>query len=187
MDQGILTWVVDHRTPWLDHLAFFLKDVGQSPVSVVAVAMATLIATFRTRQWAWGLGMVLAASGAIVASALAKAIVQRPRPPVDDALVVAHGWSMPSSVAMLCAALGVALVAGWDTGGRPHQRSSIAIVVGVAALFGWAVVYLGAHWASDVIVGWALGAAIGAASVAVARPVVADVRRRRRRRAGATG
>ncbi|MFN8018573.1 MAG: phosphatase PAP2 family protein [Acidimicrobiales bacterium] len=187
MDQQLLDWIVAHRTAWLDHVAFALKDIGQSPVSDVAVVLGTLIATVRRRQWAWGLGMCLAAVGALVVSALGKAIVARPRPPLEDALLKAHGWSMPSSVALLCAALGVALIAGWDTGGRPHRRSSIAVVVAIAAVYGWAVVYLGAHWVSDVLVGWALGIAVGAASVVVARWVVDEVTRRRPRPGAVSG
>ena len=170
MDQSLVDWVVAHRTAWLDHLAFALKAIGQSIVSFLAVVVTTAVVTFRRRQWAWGLAVTYAAVGALVASAVGKAAIRRPRPPRSLALLDADGWAMPSSVALLCAALGVAVIAGWDGRGRPHRWWSVAIVVATAALFGWAVVYLGAHWPGDVLVGWAVGIVVGAVAVAVSRP-----------------
>lgn len=177
IDERTMRFIVDHRTPVLDDVALVLMHVGQSDISSVVVVLATLAVTVRTRRWSWGIGVCIAAVGALVVAKVGKLLIQRPRPPVADAMVVAHGWSMPSSVAVLCAAMAVAAVVGWtdpQPGGR--RRGAIAVTV-LALIFGWAVMYLGAHWLTDVLVGWALGALVGLAAVPLGRWVATLLQR----------
>ena len=169
MDSDALTFIVDHRTPVLDDVALFLMYVGQSWASVVLVILAILLITVRNRQYSWGVGVCVAAIGAVVVAAAGKAIIDEPRPPFELALVAARGSAMPSSVAVLTAAMAVAAVRGWvEPSERGHRRAVLA-AVSVVALFGGAVLYLGVHWLSDVLVGWALGIAVGLAAVPLGR------------------
>lgn len=178
LDDRVMQLVVDHRTPLLDDLALLLMHVGQSDLTALALILVTLAVTVRTRRWTWGAGVCVAAAGALVVAGIGKALVGRPRPAVADALVVAHGTAMPSSVAVLSAAMAVAAVLGW-TDPRPggRRRGALAVAI-VAAIFGWAVIYLGAHWLTDVLVGWVLGAAVGVAAVPVGRAIAEGLQRR---------
>ncbi|MEY4784732.1 MAG: hypothetical protein RIR41_2667 [Pseudomonadota bacterium] len=99
-------------------------------------------------------------SGAIL-SALLKLGFDRPRPDLIAHLSHAYSSSFPSGHAMLSAVtyltLGVLLA-------RAHERRRTKIIVmtyGVTltVLIGLSRIYLGVHWPTDVMAGWALGAA----------------------------
>ncbi len=98
-------------------------------------------------------------SGAIL-SALLKLGFDRPRPDLVAHLSHAYSSSFPSGHAMLSAVtyltLGVLLA-------RAHERRRTKIIVmtyGVTltVLIGLSRIYLGVHWPTDVMAGWALGA-----------------------------
>jgi membrane-associated phospholipid phosphatase len=57
----------------------------------------------------------------------------------------------------------VLIVAGLRTGRLAGRLLAAAMAV-VVVVVGAALVYLGAHWASDVVTGWVLGVGLGAAS-----------------------
>ena len=99
-------------------------------------------------------------SGAILSSLL-KLGFDRPRPDLVAHLSHAYSSSFPSGHAMLSAVtyltLGVLLA-------RAHERRRTKIIVmtyGVTltVLIGLSRIYLGVHWPTDVMAGWALGAA----------------------------
>ncbi|MCU1499150.1 MAG: hypothetical protein JWM47_3103 [Acidimicrobiales bacterium] len=164
-----MDFIVEHRSSGLDEVALFLAAVGRSAISTVVVVVATLAAAVRRRQWAWGAAVSLAAIGSVALAAVGKALIERPRPPSSQAILVAHGSSMPSSVALLCAGMATAAVLGWEPPAHGRRRVALAWVSVVALVFGAAVVYLGVHWISDVLVGWGLGCAVGAAAVPTGR------------------
>lgn len=96
---------------------------------------------------------------AVLAYDVMKPLVDRPRPP--QALVPVSGRSFPSGHAagsMLYVAIGVVLARP-----APGFAARVGLVlagVGVAAVIGATRVMLGVHWASDVLAGWGLGAAV---------------------------
>ena len=101
-----------------------------------------------------------AGSGAIL-SELLKLGFDRSRPELVAHLSHAYSSSFPSGHAMLSAVtyltLGVLLA-------RAHERRRTKVIVitygiTLTVLIGLSRVYLGVHWPTDVLAGWALGAA----------------------------
>jgi membrane-associated phospholipid phosphatase len=62
------------------------------------------------------------------------------------------------------------LMAPWWRSRALHRLAAAAGIVGCLAV-GAAMVYLGGHWLSDVLVGWALGAGVSAAVMLLSRRV----------------
>ncbi|MCA1738568.1 MAG: phosphatase PAP2 family protein [Actinobacteria bacterium] len=111
-------------------------------------------------------GAVLLATvfGTGVLSELFKLLFQRERPPASLQLVPEAGYGFPSSHAVTAVAVGAAvwyvlsLRPSESRGGSWQAKARIGFaVVIVALLVGLGRVYMGAHYPSDVLAGWALG------------------------------
>ncbi|MFP5020352.1 phosphatase PAP2 family protein [Pseudonocardia phyllosphaerae] len=97
-----------------------------------------------------------------------KQLLDRARPPAELQVVRETNESLPSGHATMAAAAVTALVlAVW-----PHvaaRARAVLVLLGAAwvTTVGLTRIYLGVHWASDVLAGWTLGAGIAVAGVAV--------------------
>jgi undecaprenyl-diphosphatase len=161
LDLRLLSWIADHRSAVATRVARTLMDGGNSAV-VVGITVAVVFLIGITVGQMGAMWIVVASGGAASAIATAlKALVDRPRPPADLALVVPSGSSMPSTVAALTAGIAVALV--WAPRWPRRLRRIVAVLlVLLVVVIGTAMVYLGAHWATDVLVGWIIGTLIAA-------------------------
>jgi undecaprenyl-diphosphatase len=156
-DPRVLAFFTGHRAPWLTSLAKVLTWLGSSLVLwPVAVVAGLGLWRWRRRRLPAVLP-ALALAGAWAGSLLIKGLVGRPRPPVADRLAVVHSSSYPSEHAAQALAtwgmLALMLMAGRSARARALLAAGavlIAFVVGLTRL------YLGAHWMSDVLGGWAL-------------------------------
>ena len=164
LDDEIMRFVAAHRTPALTWLADAVQTAGDSRQVVGVLGFAAFAVVVALRAWRVG----AAAVGALVAAWLAvdalKPVVQRPRPDAALAVLPLDGWAMPSGHAARLAAVSVAVLvaARWSASG--DRRAAMALAGGVVVAnvaVGVFMVYLGAHWPTDVLAGWALGAALG--------------------------
>ncbi len=160
IDPPVWQWMVDHRSPALTGPAIFVTDIG-STVSMSVIAVGTIVFLLIKRRRGDALLVAVVAAGAGLLVTLGKATVGRQRPPADYRLVTETNESFPSGHALASAAiLGVVLVVL-----LPSVRSRAAriwIVVGVGLFvvaIGLSRLYLGVHWATDVIGGWVTGLA----------------------------
>jgi undecaprenyl-diphosphatase len=166
----------DLRVDWLVDVAKMVTTLGSmwvvGPLCVAATAV--LVAW---RRWAPAIALVAGTVLVVVADQIAKAIVDRPRPP--GSLVETSGASYPSghaaqSIAWIAVAVLLLRFVPWLAG-----RAVVVIVaIGIAIAIGLSRVYLDAHYLSDVIGGWGLGATIYAVCGIVAM-VVAHSRHNR--------
>lgn len=161
-DEWLLRWIDQHRVAPVTSFTRALMDIGTSTVFFAACAVVGLALVVVFRAWRPGTAVVLAAGLAGQASGMLKDHIQRVRPPLDLSLVQIDGYAMPSSHAAVTSAVAVALVVSvsWRSSGQ--RRAAAAVLVAGVVLVAASMVYLGAHWATDVLAGWALGSLIGA-------------------------
>jgi undecaprenyl-diphosphatase len=154
---------------WAEELARDVTALG----SVGVLTFVTLAgAGFLLLQRRRGLALYLIASvaGATVLSSLLKSGFERARPDLVAHEQVITTASFPSGHAMLSAVtfltVGALLASAQSGVGMRAYVLSLATLLCVAV--GASRVYLGVHWATDVLAGWTLGAAWALACWAVA-------------------
>ena len=164
-DQAVLAWM--QPTPgdprgdwWLEEAAADLTSLGG--ISVLALfGTIALVFLILQRKHLSALLLVLGVAGGVALSEGLKAVFGRERPPQAFQAVDTLNASFPSGHALLSAVfyltLGVMLTRAFP------KKQLKAFVLGAAilitVLIGLTRVYLGAHWAADVLAGWSVGAA----------------------------
>jgi undecaprenyl-diphosphatase len=175
-DGAVTRWFVRHREPWLTTIMRTVTTFGSSTVLIPLVIVSGLALHRRRRSWLPLVTLAAAQAGSIALYDTIKLLVHRPRPSVGPLVATASGYSFPSGHATQSMAvyvtLALVLSARRDTRTR---AAAVAAAVIITLLVGVSRVYLGVHWTTDVIAGWALGAA-WLAALATATRIVAGRR-----------
>jgi membrane-associated phospholipid phosphatase len=124
-------------------------------------------------------GWAIALAGAGLLNQALKAAFARPRPAFDEPLHVASGWSFPSGHAQATFVLvGMASYLGWRLARTTPRRLAIVSLASAWAIaMGFSRMYLGVHYLSDVVAGFAAGTmwlavCISGLEIALRRPRV---------------
>lgn len=165
METRILLAIHEHAGPLLDALFGVSHTLGSRAFLTVLVLSAAVIHGLRGERreaLAW-LGVGVAT---VLAIETIKGLVARPRPELWPRLVNQGGSSFPSGHAIAAAAF-YPLLAWVLTRHRPRLlpvafslAAALVILVSVGRL------YLGLHWPTDVLAGWAIGVMESTAAVA---------------------
>lgn len=163
VDDSVARWCAAHRSDALDHLVVWLAS---QDVLVGFIAVASLVA-IALSMWFGGwipfARVVLVLVAVSVVTGYLKPVFDRARPPADLALYHVGGSAMPSSHALMTSAVVVAVVmADWWVSPR-LRRATLVVGMAGCVVIGAAMIYLGVHWLTDVLVGWAIGVGLTAA------------------------
>ena len=165
---------------WLKEAAADITSLGG--ISVLGLfALIVIVFLLSQRKWLSSLLLVVGLAGGVVLSEGLKAVFERARPPAAMQAVETINASFPSGHALLSTVFYLT-VAVMLTRAFPRERFKVFVLgVGIlmALLVGLTRIYLGAHWATDVFAGWAVGAAWAMALWLVAYGVARWQKRRR--------
>lgn len=152
IDRSVFDAMLALRNPLADRLMAGLASIGDAQVLLPAAAMALGFLVWR-RRWIAAAHWLAALAFGFALTSLLGAVVEMPRPPTAPA-----GFGFPSiPVTMTTTTFGffaVLIAREWPGRRRvwPYLVSGL-----VVALLGFARLYLGAHWLSDVLAGMLLG------------------------------
>jgi membrane protein DedA with SNARE-associated domain/membrane-associated phospholipid phosphatase len=159
IDVSLLEWFHRHQTPLGVTIFGAITWLG-SPIFITTVGLLTSAILARRRLWIPLLSWVLALAGDGALESVLKHAIQRPRPIYASAFLHGNSFSFPSGHAMgslvtygMCAYLAATFWA---------RRRSTRVVVSAAAFvlvvaIGLSRLYLGVHYFSDVVAGYAAG------------------------------
>jgi membrane-associated phospholipid phosphatase len=145
-------------TSWAEHVA----NLASTRTALIVTIVAALVLLVR-RRWHSAIALALVFPVTQGAVQLVKLIVERPRPAANNAsLAEAQGFSFPSAHSATSVAV-YATIAFILIRASRHGHSRVAIASLATALviaIGFSRVMLGAHYPTDVLAGWTVGALV---------------------------
>jgi undecaprenyl-diphosphatase len=176
-DQRVLRLADQLRSDALVDVAKVVTALGSLPVAIALVVIAGAV-LIRRGEPRYALALASGLALTFVAVHLSKDAVGRSRPP--HPLVDADGAAYPSGHAAYAITwIAVAVALSRVLPGPASRLGFLAVSVAIAAVVGLTRLYLRAHYLSDVVGGWGLGAFIFAVCGAVAL-IVGHVRNNER-------
>jgi undecaprenyl-diphosphatase len=175
LDRGITAWIQGHDTEYGERIFYWVSWIGAQGLVIILVAATAWLVKRGDRLAA--VALVAAGAGGGALNALLKMIFQRDRPVFASEFITRHTYSFPSGHAMeSIAGLGMLAYLLLPRVQRPlHRRLLVIGTVVLIGAIGVSRVYLGVHYVSDVVGGYAAGGVWLLACMAAYR----EVRRRR--------
>lgn len=145
---------------WVEELGRDLTALGGVAVIVLLTASVTAFFWLSSMRRAAAY-VALASLGAVLLSGVLKQAFDRPRPDLVPHNSHVYTSSFPSGHSTMAAAayLTVGMVASQFASRRRLKALIIGVAMFVTVAVGVSRVYLGVHWPSDVLGGWAVGVA----------------------------
>lgn len=173
LDGPVQRFFVAHREAWLTPPMRAITNLGNAALLIGIVLAVGLVWGWKRHTWRPLALLTAAYAGAWVLSNTVKTLSHRPRPPAAQAIGRWTGYAFPSGHAThatavygMLAALLAAATPSWTR--KVTWWTAAVLLVG---LVGLSRLYLGAHWLTDVLAGFALGGAWLFAVLSAARTV----------------
>src|SRR5690242_59525 len=157
-DVTVANLLHQHATATTTELAKGITRLG-SPVTIGVWGLLVAMILLTRKDYLTAGGWVAALLGGGLLDGLLKQIFHRPRPTWDVPIITAQGFSFPSGHAMgSLVAYGMLAYLVWLALDRTWERVTLAgCTLVLVLLIGLSRMYLGVHYFSDVIAGYAAG------------------------------
>jgi undecaprenyl-diphosphatase len=157
LDAAVIAWRNLHRSSAATAFMRFMTFVGD-PASISVLGVVAVVLLLHSKRPHQAATVAAGLIGGWLLNELLKRLFHRVRPP-QPWLTTASGYGFPSGHAMVSAAFFLVL-AGCLSDGLAAGRRLLLVGAAVllSALIGMSRVYLGVHYASDVMAGFVAGA-----------------------------
>lgn len=156
-DQILAEALHQNATPTGTRIFTLITRLGDGTTLAVGGMVVGAILLAR-RRWHLLAGWVAALAGGGALNAALKALFQRARPDLANPFYDAMGWSFPSGHAMgSLIAYGMVTYVLVLNLRRPWAEIAVTVMVALVLLIGFSRMYLGVHYFSDVVAGYAAG------------------------------
>ena len=154
-DEPLLLFAQSMASDGLDRWFLFFSAIGYA-WGVVPVDIGLVVVLFALRRWRQGLFAALATGGSGLLNMGCKRLFERDRPGLWESIAPETTYSFPSGHAMGSMTLALVLVVlSWHTRLRWWMLAAMTVFV---PMVGLSRVYLGVHYPSDILAGWAAAA-----------------------------
>lgn len=155
-DRSLSVAIHGLESPFMNFTMRLFTTIGSLKV-VIVVLVPIVVEAIRRRDRRAAYSLLGVAVASEILNWVLKHLVGRPRPTLFEEIVTLHTYSFPSGHAMTGAAvygmIGVVLARE-----HPRLRWPLAIAVPtLVVLIGFSRIFLGVHWPTDVLAGWAAG------------------------------
>jgi undecaprenyl-diphosphatase len=157
VEGDILLWIHTWTGPTADAAFWLSHQLADLRFCTVLVSLACLWHLWRGERAESLLWLVLGLTTLGLLESL-KELLARPRPHLWPGLIPQSGFAFPSGHALASATFYPLLAREVARRWPRARRLAWALAVGLALFIGVGRLYLGVHWPSDVLAGWALGA-----------------------------
>ena len=160
LDVVITRAVQSVNAPWIAQLMWAVSIIGYAPQFDLLIAAIAIVLLVIGLRWE-ALTALVAAGGSAALAELVKMLVHRPRPAADLVGVAQqfNGYSFPSGhVLTYTAFFGFLFFLGYTLLKPSFVRMVVLTILGaLVTLIGISRIFVGGHWASDVIGAYLLG------------------------------
>jgi membrane-associated phospholipid phosphatase len=154
VDQAVALWLQLHGTERGESIFTAVSQVGAPILAMILIAVGVFFIV--RRDWRHLMVLLVTAGGGALLNTGLKSVFHRARPTFAAEFPV-RSWSFPSGHAM-DSLIGYGLLAYWLGELFPHRRFIIHYAAAsLILLIGFARIYLGVHYLSDVVAGFAAG------------------------------
>ena len=154
-DEPVLLFAQSMASEGFDRVFLLFSEIGYA-WGVVPVDIGLVVVLLALRRWRQGLFAAVATGGSALLNLATKRLFARDRPALWESISPEATYSFPSGHAMGSMTLALVLVLlAWPTRLRWWVVAAMAVFV---PMVGLSRVYLGVHYPSDILAGWAAAA-----------------------------
>lgn len=165
-DTIIRNTIISWRNEMLSPVLVGITYLG-NPNTITFFCIALLF--FKKTRLEYGMPLGITVSCSATIQTIIKIVVHRPRPPVENFLILQGGFSFPSGHS--CSGLvfyGLFAYLLFHTAVDKTVYKTVGILfIVLAVIIGLSRVYVGVHYPTDVLGGWSLGLAILTVAISV--------------------
>jgi membrane-associated phospholipid phosphatase len=156
IDTSILQTFQTFHTPLIDQIAIAVTFLGEPFVLIILSCTLAFISLWQ-RKWAEASVFAIVVAGGISLNFWLKTLFARARPALWEHIVDVRNYSFPSGHAMVSLIvygfIGYWLIIRYPSAQKPILTATVLLVVAI----GLSRLYLGVHWPTDVVAGYAAG------------------------------